>query len=135
VSRVGDPVIATSVRPDTATVELLVSLEHQLAACRPAQQWNGPEAGFSVNKDVLPSSLSLVTARHPELKDLVRDGRLLVHTRPENYQDRRTDGYLHAPQPDAFKMIETGRFIVHLLEAVLSICSGSSMLPQLHAHA
>ena len=53
----------------------------------------GPPEDYSLGDQILPATAELVRERYPQLTDLVDEGSLLVYRRPDNYIERRTDGY------------------------------------------
>jgi len=40
----------------------------------------------------MPDTLQVVSESYPQLQDLVDDGVLVVHRRPDDYAERRADG-------------------------------------------
>jgi hypothetical protein len=53
----------------------------------------GPPSDFSLDTACRAHTQHAIQQAHPELLDLVQDGSLVLYTRPEDYVERRTDGY------------------------------------------
>jgi hypothetical protein len=52
-----------------------------------------PPADFDLRSSLVPQTRAIISERWPELLDLVDDGTLVAVARPEDYRERRSDGY------------------------------------------
>ena len=52
-----------------------------------------PPSDFDLRSSLVPQTRAIISERWPELLDLVDDGTLVAVARPEDYRERRSDGY------------------------------------------
>eukprot|EP00892_Ulva_mutabilis_P001755 jgi/Ulvmu1/11580/UM079_0023.1 len=69
-----------------------------------ASSWEGPPREYSLATTCKPLTKAHVLPRYPDLKRLVDKGDLVVYIRPEDYKERRDDGY---KEPEEIYIIGT----------------------------
>ena len=92
-SRERKPRSSSSSSPSSSTAATAATpTSTQSTATEPPPQ-AGPPADFDLRSSLVPQTRAIISERWPELLDLVDDGTLVAVARPEDYRERRSDGY------------------------------------------